>query len=257
MSFFLPIYTLWLRELVRFFRQKSRIVGVIGSPLLFWILIGSGFGTSFKIPGVKESEGYLEYFYPGTVLLVVLFTSIFASISIIEDRKEGFLQSVLVSPASRASIVLGKIIGITTLALLQGMFFLPFAPFAEISLTIGTILSAIAILFLVAFGLSALGFLFAWKLNSTQGFHAIMNLVFIPMWILSGSLFPTTGASSWLGIIMKLNPISYALDAFRSVLYWNNDARKIGLLDFQTSVIVSIVFGVVMFSLCVFAVRKK
>lgn len=256
-NFVLPIYTLWQRELVRFYRQKSRIIGVIGSPLLFWLLIGSGFGTSFKIPGAKATEGYLEYFFPGTILLVILFTAIFASISIIEDRREGFLQSVLVSPASRASIVLGKLFGIATLATLQGSLFLLFTPLAEISLTIGTTLAAICALFLVSFGLAGLGFYFAWRLDSTQGFHAIMNLVFVPLWILSGALFPTTGASVWLAWIMKLNPLAYALDVFRHILYWNNSVRKENFLDFTFSFGITLLFTITMTFLCVQSARKQ
>jgi ABC-2 type transport system permease protein len=257
MIFFLPVYTLSKRELIRFLRQKSRIAGVIGSPLLFWLLIGSGFGTTFKIPGVKETEGYLEYFFPGTVLLVVLFTSIFASISTIEDRREGFLQSVLVSPARRSSIVLGKILGITFLATLQGTLFIFLAPFAGITLTMGTFLSSVLTIILVSFGLASLGFLFAWRLDSTQGFHAIMNLVFVPMWMLSGSLFPTSGASSWIAFVMQLNPLSYMLDMFRHILYWNNEVRKNDLNNFSTSLLVTHFFAAVMFFFCVISARKK
>ncbi|MBM4165672.1 MAG: multidrug ABC transporter permease [Ignavibacteria bacterium] len=257
MTFFLPVYTLSKRELIRFLRQKSRIIGVVGSPLLFWLLIGSGIGTTFKIPGAKETEGYLEYFFPGTVLLVVLFTSIFASISTIEDRREGFLQSVLVSPARRSSIVLGKILGITILATLQGTMFILLAPFAGVSLTFGTFISTVLTIILISFGLAALGFLFAWRLDSTQGFHAIMNLVFVPMWMLSGSLFPTSGASSWIALIMQCNPLSYMLDMLRHILYWNNDMRKISLNPFGISFLVTHIFAATMFILCVILAKKK
>src|SRR5262245_11102954 len=111
--FCLASYTLWERELVRFFRQKSRVIGALAPPVLFWFLIGSGLGKSFRVAPMLESSGinYLQYFFPGTVTLIVLFTAIFSTISIIEDRREGFLQSVLVAPLSRASLVLGKIMG--------------------------------------------------------------------------------------------------------------------------------------------------
>src|SRR5579864_7976061 len=125
----LPAFTLWWREIVRFYRQTARVIGVLASPLVFWLVIGSGFGTSFRAGGVGQQH-YRDYFYPGVLIMIVLFTSIFTMMSVIEDRKEGFLLSVLVAPAPRTAIVLGKVMGGTTLATLQGLIFLVFAPFA-------------------------------------------------------------------------------------------------------------------------------
>src|SRR5437016_2290627 len=124
----LPAFTLWWREIIRFYRQRTRVVGVIASPLLFWVVIGSGFGTSFRSGGGAGQQHYLEYFYPGALTMIVLFTSIFAMMSVIEDRKEGFLLSVMVAPVRRSAIVLGKVLGGSTLAALQGLIFLVFAP---------------------------------------------------------------------------------------------------------------------------------
>ncbi len=107
----LPAFTLWWRELVRFYRQRARVVGVIASPLLFWVVIGSGFGSSFRSGDAAGQQHYLDYFYPGALIMIVLFTSIFTMMSVIEDRKEGFLLSVLVAPVPRAAIVLGKVLG--------------------------------------------------------------------------------------------------------------------------------------------------
>src|ERR1700684_1300080 len=129
----LPAISLWWREVVRFYRQRARVVGVIASPLLFWIVIGSGFGTSFRSNGAG-GQHYLEFFFPGAVIMIVLFTAIFTMMSVIEDRKEGFLLSVLVAPVSRSVIVLGKVLGGATLATLERLIFLVFAPFAGIHL---------------------------------------------------------------------------------------------------------------------------
>src|SRR5690349_19490071 len=123
----LPALSLWWREIIRFYRQRSRVVGVIISPLLFWIVIGSGFGSSFRA-GNAPGQHYLDYFYPGALIMIVLFTSIFTMMSVIEDRKEGFLLSVLVAPVRRSAIVLGKVLGGATLAAIQGLIFLIFAP---------------------------------------------------------------------------------------------------------------------------------
>ena len=212
--FWLPVYTLWWREQVRFYRQRSRVVGALGTPLLFWLLIGAGYGDSFRASGA----GYLAYLFPGTVLLIVLFTAIFSTISVIEDRHEGFLLSVLVAPISRAALVMGKVLGGATLALLQGVIFLLLSPVVGIHLDPRQAVEVVGILFLVSFALTALGFYFAWRLDSVQGFHSVMNLVLMPMWLLSGALFPSSGAHSWIGWVMRVNPLTYGMAALRRVL---------------------------------------
>jgi ABC-2 type transport system permease protein len=215
----LPAYTLWKREIVRFFRQPSRVAGAAGSPLIFWLLIGSGLSGSFRLPGGPADLDYLEYFFPGTIVLVLLFAAIFSTISIIEDRHEGFLQGVLVAPVSRLSIVAGKVFGGATLAWLQGIVFLALAPLAGIRLTVGSALAAAGVLAVLAVSMTAIGFAFAWVLDSVQGFHAVMNLVLIPMWLLSGAFFPLSGAPGWLSALMRLDPLTYGVAALRWVLY--------------------------------------
>ncbi len=220
----LPVATLWWRELVRFYRQRSRVVGALGTPLLFWLLIGAGFGGSFRAvepPGAPSSAAgmsYLGYLFPGTILLIVLFTAIFSTISVIEDRHEGFLLSVLVAPISRSALVLGKVLGGATLALLQGLTFVLLAPLVGIRLGAWQAAEVTAILFLISFSLTALGFYFAWRLDSVQGFHSVMNLVLMPMWLLSGALFPVAGAHSWIGWLMRVNPLTYGMDALSRAL---------------------------------------
>src|SRR5438034_8151723 len=124
----LPAFTLWWREVVRFYRQRTRVVGVIASPVVFWLVIGSGFGSSFRSGGSAGQQHYLEYFFPGALIMIVLFTSIFTMMSVIEDRREGFLLSVMVAPIHRSAIVLGKVLGGTTLSAIQGLIFLALAP---------------------------------------------------------------------------------------------------------------------------------
>src|SRR6476646_11974218 len=194
----LPAFSLWWREIVRFYRQRGRVVGVIASPLLFWVVIGSGFGTSFRSGGGAGQQHYLEYFYPGALIMIVLFTSIFAMMSVIEDRKEGFLLSVLVAPVRRSAIVLGKVLGGATLAAIQGLVFLIFAPAIGIHIGMVQFGLVVLIVFLVSFSLTALGFAIAWPMDSTQAFHAIINLFLMPLWMLSGALFLISGASKWL-----------------------------------------------------------
>src|SRR3977135_1675605 len=189
----LPAFTLWQREVVRFYRQRSRVVGVIASPVLFWLVIGSGFGTSFRSGESAGQQHYLDYFYPGALIMIVLFTSIFTMMSVIEDRKEGFLLSVLVAPVPRSAIVLGKVLGGTTLSAIPGLIFLAFAPLVGVHLTLASFLLVVLTVFLVSFALTALGFTIAWSMDSNQAFHAIINLFLILLWLLPGGMFAQAG----------------------------------------------------------------
>jgi ABC-2 type transport system permease protein len=241
-NFLLAMTSLWRREMVRFLRQRSRIVGALGSQLIFWLLIGSGVGSSFRLAESNSTMGYMEYFFPGTVVLILLFTSIFSTISIIEDRKEGFLQAVLVAPIPRSAFVLGKVLGGTTLAVMQGVLFMLIAPLIGISLS--AIPAALGMLALVAFGLTALGYLIAWKMDSTQGFHAIMNLFLIPMWLLSGAVFPSSGAPAWLKGVILINPLTYGLAAVRWSIYGPATA-SMSVPSFTTSLAVTAAFSLI------------
>lgn len=207
----MPILTLWQRELVRFYRDKSRIIGALTPPIVFWFLIGSGLGGSFKTDG----QNFLQYFFSGTLVLIVLFTSVFSTISIIEDRREGFLQSVLVAPIPRLSIVLGKVLGASTVGFLQGLCFLVFAPLAGLHAPLWGYATAALALLLCSIGLTGIGFCIAWKLDSTQGFHAVLNLFLMPMWLLSGSLFPYDTSPHWLRLIIRANPMTYSVTALQ------------------------------------------
>lgn len=250
----LPAYALWMRELIRFFRQRSRMIGVIGSPILFWFFIGSGLGTSFKTTSSLGGANYLEYFYPGTLLLIMLFTAIFATISIIEDRSEGLLQSVLVAPVSGASIALGKILGGTTLAVIQAVIFLALAPLVGFSFTPLQFIALLVLLIAIGFGLTGLGFLIAWRMESTQGFHAIMNLFLIPLWLLSGSLFPMEGAPGWLKFVMAVNPLTYSISSTRMMLYHRVSSQA---SDFLVACSIILIFCLAVFLGSMISVRNK
>ncbi len=215
----LAAYALWRRELVRFLRQPSRLVSAIATPLLFWLVVGSGLSGSFYLPGGPPDVDYLEYFFPGTVVLLVLFAAIFSTISVIEDRSAGFLQGVLVAPVGDEALVAGKVLGGATLAWLQGLVLLLLAPVAGIPYRAGSLLEAAGVLALLAAALTGVGFSFAWKVETTQGFHAVMNLLLMPMWILSGAFFPLAGAPGWLGWLMRVNPLTYGVAALRTALY--------------------------------------
>jgi ABC-2 type transport system permease protein len=242
--------TLAQRELVRFFRQKNRVFGALGQPIIFWLLFSAGLGsTTFG----DSSSGRLDYahFFPGTVVMILLFTAIFATISIIEDRREGFLQGVLVAPIPRWSMVLGKILGGAAIAMLQGILFLAlgWATIQDIHPTIFGVAASLVLMFVIAIALTALGFILAWRMDSTQGFHAVMSVFLLPMWLLSGAFFPMD-VPGWLGWIVTLNPLTYGVAGLRHYLQYpdgvTGDAAA-GLPGLGLSWTISLLFAAVLF----------
>ncbi len=239
-----PALSLWQREVVRFYRNRSRVVGVIASPLLFWIVIGSGFGNSFSSGG--GTQNYLRFFYTGALTMIVLFTAIFTMMSVIEDRKEGFLLSVLVAPINRAGLVLGKVLGGTAQAVVPGFLVLLLAPAVGFHLHPAQLLLMIFVIFLNSFCITTVGFFFAWRMDSVQGFHVVFNIVLLPLWLLSGALFPAAGASVWMQWVMRINPLTYGLAALRQLLYWDTPGVGAGVPSLATSLIVTILFCLAM-----------
>jgi ABC-2 type transport system permease protein len=201
----LTVFALARREWIRFWRERSRVAGFILAPLLFWFVVSSGFGD-------------FERFFAGSLTLTILFASVFSNMSLIEDRREGFLKAVLVSPAPRWAIVAGKILGGASIAWLQAMIFLAFVHFTGWQTTLAGFLGAAWALALIAAGFTALGFTCAWRIHSTQGFHAILNLLLMPAWMISGALFPVSTAKTWLAWLMRLNPLAYALALMERLL---------------------------------------
>ena len=260
-----PVLTLAQRELQRFFRQRSRLIGALGQPLVFWLLFGAGFQGSFRMgSGGAEASAmsFQEYFLPGAAMMIVLFSSIFATISVIQDRNEGFLQGVLVSPIPRMSFVLGKLLGGTALALLQAMLFLLVAPALQFvglapamswGLGLGQWLGVALFLAITAFGLTGFGFLFAWKLDSIQGFHAIMSVLLMPMWLVSGAFFPAP-ASGWLRYVILANPLSYGLAGMRRIM--SPGAAWTELPSLGMCVFVTVLFGAVCLALATWMTRR-
>jgi ABC-2 type transport system permease protein len=253
----LGVATLWQREIVRFLRQRSRLVGALVQPVVFWVLLGGGLSGSFRPAGATAGTGYLEYFFAGTVALVLLFTAIFATISVVEDRRAGFLQGVLVAPISRAAIVLGQSLGGTTLAVGQGLLFLALAPLAGVPLTALRVLATVGTMAIVGFGLTNLGLMIAWRMESTQGFHAIMNLLLLPIWFLSGAMFPATDVPTVLGWVMRADPLTYGLAALRTCLYLGQGTGLPDLPALGTSLAVSAAFGVVTFVAAIMVAERS
>jgi ABC-2 type transport system permease protein len=251
----LPAISLCRRELVRFLRQRHRVVGALATPLVFWLLIGGGIGRSLSLPG-SAGQSYIQFFFPGTLVMILLFTAIFSTISVIEDRREGFLQSVLVAPVSRQAIVLGKVLGGTLLATGQGLVFLVLAPLVGLRLDVVELAVGIGVMLVLSFALTALGFCIAWRMGSSQGFHAIMNLFLMPMWFLSGSLFPPESAWPGLKWIMLANPLTYGLDALRHVLQPPGTVSA-GYHTLGLNIIITVAFAAVLYALAAWSARRN
>lgn len=201
------------RDLRRFFRQPSRVVGSLAQPLILWLVLGAGLSGSFR-PGGGDGVGYLEYFYPGVVVLTMLFTAIFSTISVIEDRHHGFLQAVLAAPASRTALVLGKTLGGVAIATLQAGVLLLLGPLAGFSYSEMNWPLLLGVLVLAGLGFTALGFAMAWWIDSTQGYHAVMSVALIPLWMLSGAMFPPAAGGA-MKVLMALDPMTYVVSAAR------------------------------------------
>ena len=211
------IMTLAHRELVRFFRQRNRVFGALGQPIIFWLLFSEG---------LRGNQLDYAHFFPGTLVMILLFTAIFATITIIEDRNEGFLQSVLVAPAPRWAMVLGKVLGGAAIAMIQGLLFLILGALTlGLNSTLAEIASAIVLMALISIALTALGFTIAWRMESTHGFHAIMSVFLLPMWLLSGAFFPG-GGSGWLSWIIRLNPLTYGVAGLRHYMHFASSASR-------------------------------
>lgn len=245
--FWLTVRAIWWRDCIRFFRQRNRVISALATPIVFWLLLGSGFSGSFVPPGADQPQSYLAYFFPGSAALIMLFTAIFSTISVIEDRREGVLQAVLASPAPRDAIVLGKLLGGTTLSAAQALVFCLLAPAAGIPITFNNLLPLLTASLLAGFALTGLGFVFAWPLDSTMGFHALMNIFLMPLWMLSGALFPAAPGSGWVWWAQLVNPVSYSVAALRHALSPDPWAPLPGLPGFSVSLAVTAVFGALLF----------
>jgi ABC-2 type transport system permease protein len=253
------VRVLLARDVVRFFRQPSRVIGALAQPILFWFVIGSGFAGSFRVEGA-QGLGYQQFFFPGVVTMVVLFSAIFATITVIEDRKEGFLQAVLAGPGSRMAVVLGKALGSSTIALMQASLFLLFAPLAGVDVAAVDYALLAAVMVLSALALTGMGMALAWWVKSSAGYHAVMSLVMLPMWVLSGAMFPVKGAGPVMSWVMTLNPMRFSVEGVRRALYGAQASVAVGTQGGATvgwEVPALLAFAAVFLGLAAFSVSRR
>jgi ABC-2 type transport system permease protein len=214
----LVIYTIWLRELKAFVRERGRIIGMIGQPLLYLLIVGQGIASGLTLNQAPADMGYMKFIYPGILGMSVLFTSIFSGMSIIWDREFGFLKEVLVAPVPRWAVAVGKILGGSTVAVMQSIILVALAPIAGFYPTPLIVLGLLALCFLISFAVTSLGVAIAARMRSMQGFQMMMNFLIMPMYFLSGAMFPVSSAPVWMRTLMVIDPLTYGVDALRNVI---------------------------------------
>ena len=259
------LYGLWLREVKRSFRDRGQLIGGVSRPILWVLILGIGLNPYFrgevygKVTFVVPFT-YLQFIFPAVIALNILFTSVQSAVSVIWDREFGFLREVLVSPLSRGTILLGKVLGGATVAVMHGCLVLLLARFADVSLTLGKVLEALGLMAMLAFALTSLGVVIANHVRSFQGFGIFSNAVILPLYFTSSSIFPLdpalTGAQTrvvypeWLVNIVQYNPLTYAVDSLRGALINYNQ------FDPRLGIVIMGIAGVVLFAIALFEFRR-
>ena len=220
------IYTIWYRDVLRFARNRSRIIASFGQPLLFLFIFGSGLAPAMS----GLAGGYLDFrqfMFPGILAMAVLFTAVFSAVSIVWDREFGFLKEVMVAPVSRTAVALGKVAGGSTVAMFQGAMVLVLAPFVGTKLTLAQVLALIGLMLLLATVLSSFGILVASRQRTMEGFQMIMQFLLMPMFFLSGAFFPLRGVPLWMEWLAKIDPVTYGVDPLRQMALRGNMPSKV------------------------------
>lgn len=253
------VYAVWLRDLTRFVRERIRILGAMAQPLIYLTVMGTGFGATFRASAVPEGFSYVAFMFPGILGMTVLFTSLFSAISVIWDREFGFLKEILVAPISRASIVLGKALGGATIASVQGTLLLVLAPLVGVTLTPAQVVQLWVVMFLMAFALTSLGLAIATRMTSMESFQVVMNFLIVPMWLLSGAFFPLRGVPGWMATLMRVDPLTYGVDALRGVVYDGTALAQFLVahpFGFNLAVIAAVAAGAFVLALATFRTRE-
>lgn len=210
-------YTIWYRDLLRFLRDRTRIFGSLGMPLLYLFVFGNGLAPAISGLG-GGAVNFKQFMYPGILAMVVMFTAIFSAVSIVWDREFGFLKVVLVAPVSRTAVALGKVAGGSTVAMIQGAIILVLAPFIGLPLSVGQVIVLLGLMLFLAVSMTSLGILVAARQRTMEGFQVIMQFMIMPLFFMSGALFPLRRIPLWLEWLAKIDPVTYGVDPLRQVV---------------------------------------
>ena len=262
------IYIIWYRDILRYWRDRWRLVASLAQPLLFLIVFGSGLSSSLGGAfGRGSGLTYIQFMYPGIIGMSILFSAIFGAMSIVWDREFGFLKEVLVAPIDRWAVAIGKALGGTTQAMIQGLILLVLAPLIGVKLSVLTIVELVPLAAVLAFGLASFGVAIASMMKSLQGFQVVMNFLMMPMFFLSGALFPLVALPLWLTVLTRLNPATYGIDPIRRIIlgptlppgtsdqFGLTIAGQVVPMAFEALVLVA--FGLAMLAVAVRNFRKR
>ncbi len=214
-------YIVWYRDVVRYWRDRTRILAALGQPVLYLFIFGTGLSSAFAVgrgTGVGAEVDYVRFMFPGVLAMTVVFTATFSAMSIVWDREFGFLREILVAPMSRTAVAVGKALGGSTVACFQAGIVLLLAPLVGIPLTLGLVVTVVPLLFLLAFCLSCVGIALASRMRTMEGFQVMMNFFLMPLLFLSGAFFPLNGLPTWLTVLTRLDPAAYGVDPIRRVV---------------------------------------
>jgi len=254
---FEKIYSMWRREMTRFFRERSRIVTSVVSPLLWVMIFGSGMrGSGFSGGGAAAAAGgpdYRVFIFPGILGMTLLFSGMFSGISVIWDRQFGILKAVLVAPVARAGIVTGKALGGATASMIQGALLLAFAPLAGMKLSVAGVIEVLPVMLMISVGLVGVGLLIAAFMESLEGFNLIMSFAIMPMFFFSGALYPLETAPSWLRVASWFDPLTYGVNALRAILIPGHH----GVLPLAVNLAVVAAFATALIFLASFAFGRR
>ena len=271
---FRAIYIIWYRDLIRYSRDRLRLIASLSQPLLFLVVFGTGLSSALggaaggfgAAPGA--SVNYVQFIYPGIIGMAVLFTSIFSAMSIVWDREFGFLKEVLVAPIDRSAIAIGKALGGSTQAMVQGAILLILAPFIGVKLTPLAVLELLPLIFVLAFALTSMGVALAGGMKSMQGFQAVINFLMMPIFFLSGALFPLNNLPAWMAVLTHIDPAAYGIDPLRRVILGASGVPaplidRLGItigdrvLPIYTEIGIVLIFGVIMLGIAIGALRRR
>lgn len=249
-------YTIWLRDITRYLRDRSRIISSLAQPLLYLLIFGTGFSSLMAGGlGVAMGQGaeagnldFRTFIYPGIIGMTVMFTALFSAISIVFDREFGFLKEVMVAPVSRVAVALGKVAGGSTVAVFQGSIVLLLAPLLGITFSISQLLQLLGLMVVLAAVITTLGILIAARQRSFEGFQMIINFLMMPMFLLSGALFPLTNLPTWMDALITVNPVAYGMDALRQVVLRESIPaaflEQLSLYSVSSNVLILLGFGI-------------
>jgi ABC-2 type transport system permease protein len=254
------VYIIWYRDILRFWRDRARMFSSFGMPILFLVIFGSGIASIFP---EQQGFNYIAFMYPGIISMVVLMSAIMSGVTVVFDREFGFLKEVLVAPISRTAVAVGKALGGATISSFQGLLMLVFIPFAKVDITVGNGFMLVGLMLLLSLSLTSLGLLLAARIRSMEAFQSIMQLMIFPLVFVSPVMFPVETLPGWLATIVKINPVSYGVDAIRQAVMGVEASAPFGiyLFDYRMSIILDVavvaLFGGIMLALAIRAFRVQ